>query len=687
MESILIVDDEKFVRNLLKEILDKEGYCCTIASDASEARSYLASDKFQLLISDLDMPGEPGLDLIRYALSEYSDLAAIVVTGTEDNTVAQSAIEIGVYDYITKPIERNRVTTSVANSLNRRELKIENRTYRNELEILVEKRTKELKQAISNLEKTQETLRESEHKFRSFLDNSKDAVYMVTIEGNFIWINEAGLELFGYSREDLSTITIRDFYINPSDREGIINFIDQEGAVKDLRVDFKKKDGTPLDVRLTTSCINDEAGNTIGYQGFIRDITSYEQARKSLQESEEKFKNITQFAHDAIIMMDDDGKVSYWNKAAEKIFGYSSQDALGADLHELIAPSSVESFRNGLERFKQTGQGHIVGKTLEVKAVRKDGTEFSAELSLSTLKLRDRWNALGILRDITDRKALESQLIHAQKLESIGQLAAGIAHEINTPTQFVGDNTRFLKDAFADINRLIGKYQTYVSAVKAGKQPTGLLKEIETTADEIDLSYLKEEIPLAINQALEGVERVAKIVRAMKEFSHPGAEEKTPIDINHAIESTITVARNEWKYVAEMETEFDHTLPAVPCLPGDFNQVILNMIVNAAHAIGEAVGDGSAGKGKIRVSTKRNGDFAEIRISDTGAGIPEEIRNRIFDPFFTTKAVGKGTGQGLAIAYSVIVDKHGGQLDFESEPGKGTCFIIRVPVKGVEQDG
>ncbi len=682
MEQILIVDDEDFVRRLLKDILETKGYACTIAADASEARSYLASKKFQLLISDLDMPGEPGLDLIRYALSDYPDLAAIVVTGTEDNTVAQSAIEIGVYDYITKPIERNRVTTSVANSLHRRELKIENRIHRENLEHLVEERTEELKQTILELEKTQETLRRSEHKFRSFLDTLKDAVYMVTRDGKFNWLNKAGLKLFGYSEEELSSITILDFYNEPSDRKSVTSLIEQEGSIKDLRVEFKKKDGSLINARLTASCQTDKAGVITGYQGIIRDVTEYEHARVRLLESEEKFRNITMSAHDAIIMMDDDGKVSYWNKAAETIFGYSNQDALGSDLHEMIAPSSVEAFRSGLERFKQTGQGHIVGKTIEVKAVRKDGTEFSAELSLSTLKLRDRWNALGILRDITDRKALESQLMHAQKLESIGQLAAGIAHEINTPTQYVGDNARFLQDAFTDINRLFENYQTFISAIKAGDETADLLKEIETTADEIDLSYLKEEIPLAISQALEGVERVAKIVRAMKEFSHPGGAEKTTIDINHAIESTITVARNEWKYVAEMETEFDPTLPSVPCLPGDFNQVILNMIVNAAHAIGEAVGDGSAGKGKIRVSTKRSGDFAEIRISDTGAGIPEEIRNRIFDPFFTTKAVGKGTGQGLAIAYSVVVDKHGGELDLESEIGKGTCFIIRVPVKG-----
>jgi signal transduction histidine kinase len=189
-----------------------------------------------------------------------------------------------------------------------------------------------------------------------------------------------------------------------------------------------------------------------------------------------------------------------------------------------------------------------------------------------------------------------------------------------------------------------------------------------------------EEVPRALHQSLEGVSRVAAIVLAMKEFSHPGLKEKTRIDINHAIQSTITVSRNEWKYVSEVETDLDESLPPVSCLPGEFNQVVLNIIINAAHAIADVVGKDSGSKGKISLQTRRDGDWVEIRIRDTGAGIPKEAQNRIFDPFFTTKQVGKGTGQGLAIARNVIVNKHAGLLNFESEPGKGTTFIIRIPI-------
>ncbi|RLB15494.1 MAG: histidine kinase, partial [Deltaproteobacteria bacterium] len=284
-------------------------------------------------------------------------------------------------------------------------------------------------------------------------------------------------------------------------------------------------------------------------------------------------------------------------------------------------------------------------------------------------------------RDITERKLLERQLAQAQKLESIGQLAAGIAHEINTPTQYVGDNTRFLKEGFEDLDRLVNEYQELVKELseKGGFEES--IERVTEIADEIDLEYLREEIPLAIKQSLAGVERVAKIVRAMKEFSHPGSDEKTPTDLNKAIENTVTVARNEWKYVADLEIDFDEKLPPVPCLPGEMNQVILNMIVNASHAIADVVGDGANGKGTITIRTRKEEEWAEIRIEDTGAGIPEEIRERIFDPFFTTKEVGKGTGQGLSIAHNVIVDKHGGMIDVESDAGKGTTFIIRLPLE------
>jgi signal transduction histidine kinase len=270
------------------------------------------------------------------------------------------------------------------------------------------------------------------------------------------------------------------------------------------------------------------------------------------------------------------------------------------------------------------------------------------------------------------------ELRHAQKLESVGRLASGIAHEINTPIQFVGDNTRFLQSSFECFLSLLRKYQELHSALASGAASPQLLAEVQRVEEESDCSYLMAEVPQALTQTLEGVDRVATIVRAMKEFAHPEGKEMAAADLNRALLSTLTVARNELKYVADVETEFGD-LPLVICNIGDLNQVFLNLLVNAAHAIEEST-KGSGQKGKIRVRTLSEGGTVLITITDTGGGIPEAIRGRIFDPFFTTKEVGRGTGQGLAIARSVVVERHKGDLTFESEVGKGTAFYVRLPI-------
>ena len=283
---------------------------------------------------------------------------------------------------------------------------------------------------------------------------------------------------------------------------------------------------------------------------------------------------------------------------------------------------------------------------------------------------------------LQDKQRMEKELAQAQKMKAIGQLAAGIAHEINTPTQYIGDNTRFLQDAFADISALLGAYDRLLQAVQKDAVTNELLDEVEAKLRSADLDYLSTEIPQAIQQSLEGVEHVANIVGAMQEFSHPDAGRKQAADLNHAIEGAITLCRNEWKYVAEVVTDFDPSLPPVCCLPSDINRVVLNLVVNAAHATAEASHDGADGKRTITVRTRRDGPWAEIRVEDAGTGIPEEIRGCVFDPFFTTKEVGRGTGQGLAIAHAIVVEKHGGTIHFETEVGRGTSFIVRLPIDG-----
>ena len=286
----------------------------------------------------------------------------------------------------------------------------------------------------------------------------------------------------------------------------------------------------------------------------------------------------------------------------------------------------------------------------------------------------------GMMLDVTDQRRLETELAQAQKLESVGRLAAGVAHEINTPVQFVSDSVHFVREAMDDLSGIVDKYRELRTATENGTNIAAAAKAAEEAEDDADLDYILENAPVALDRARDGLGRVAAIVRSMKEFAHPDRKEMAQVDINQAISSTLVIATNEYKYVAEIETGFNE-LPPVNCYAGEINQVVLNLIVNAAHAIADVV-KGTSDKGKIRVATRVVGEQVEIAISDTGKGIPVDVRARIFDPFFTTKEVGKGTGQGLAIARTVVVDKHGGTLHFETEVGQGTTFYIRLPIAG-----
>ncbi|MCA9103924.1 MAG: PAS domain S-box protein [Planctomycetales bacterium] len=395
-----------------------------------------------------------------------------------------------------------------------------------------------------------------------------------------------------------------------------------------------------------------------------------------LADQAHRIQSILDTAPEAILTLELDGQIGSVNPATERIFGYPAEELTGKSIAYLIP-----SFRaNALTEILPTLIAANSSQCHEEIGRRSDGQELPIELTVSALP--DDGGYIWLVRDIARRRQMEAQLAHASKMESVGALAAGIAHEINTPIQYVGDNTRFLDDAFQDLDDVFGKIELLLNAYQDGTLRPELVAEVREAAEKADLEYLREEVPKAIAQSLEGAERVVKIVRAMKEFSHPGSEEKTAVDLNRAIESTITVSRNEWKYVSEIELDLDPDLPLVRCLPGDLNQAVLNLVINAAHAIEKRRDD--EGKldqlGTIRVSTRRVGESVELRIADSGTGIPEELLSRIFDPFFTTKPVGKGTGQGLAITYSVIVEKHGGSLDIETKVGEGTTFVIRIPL-------
>ncbi len=397
-----------------------------------------------------------------------------------------------------------------------------------------------------------------------------------------------------------------------------------------------------------------------------------------LHESEERTRQIVQTAGEGIISVNDTGQVITFNTAAAGTFGYLSHEVLGHGVDMLIPDSSMEAYQEMFTRYCERGGDGIIGVKHELEGRRCNDKVFPLSLTVTECSVRGQRAFTGIVSDLTEQRALESQLLQAQKLESIGELAAGIAHEINTPAQYVGDNLQFISSSFEELARVLKEYGALITAA----EESGVLLEQAAAARqmeaEVDIGYLLEEIPQALGQSRDGMQRITDIVSAMKNFSHPGSRDKQPIDINCAIESTVTVSRNEWKYVAEVQLDLDPNVYDVPCVAAEFNQVILNIVVNAAHALSE--GNTNEEKGTIQIQTRREGDSARIDIRDTGPGIPQAIRERIFDPFFTTKGVGKGTGQGLAIARSVVVDKHGGTIDISSEEGVGTTFTIHLPM-------
>ncbi len=406
-----------------------------------------------------------------------------------------------------------------------------------------------------------------------------------------------------------------------------------------------------------------------------------------LQESEETFRMISESAQDAIIMIDEHGTINFWNNSAVNILGWQESEAIGNDFIQLILPIRYKQILDKkLFDFHDNSQASVRGKIIELQALASDGREIAVELSVAAVSIKEHWHGIIILRDVSERdkitaeKArLEVQLQQSQKLEAIGQLAAGIAHEINTPTQYVKDNVEFLASSFTDLNDLLTKYNELLNEAQ-GIVKQDLVDNITSEIEDIDLDFLQEEIPHALKQTQSGLLSISKIVKVMKDFSHPGNKSKEPLDLNESIQTAIDVSANEWKYVTKLTTDLDKSLPLVPCIRGEINQVILNLIINAAHAISQKDEDDSLQKNLINIATRVKGKHAEITVTDSGAGIPEEIQEKIFEPFFTTKEVGKGSGQGLTISYSTIVDKHQGTIEVTSEAGKGTCFTVTLPL-------
>jgi PAS domain S-box-containing protein len=509
-------------------------------------------------------------------------------------------------------------------------------------------------------------------------NSTGDGILIVDAKGNKLLQNRHIQELF----------KVPQSIVDRSDDESLLQHIlavvkDSDRIQEKVRYLYEHRNQTSRDeIELIDGSVLERYSSPVRgqfnkYYGRIwtfRDITE----RKRTEDRLRQLSMAVEQSPVSVEITDLQGKITYVNRTFTESSGYSADEVLGKSSNILKSGYSTSA------DYHQLWETIIAGGEWrgQFHNRRKNGELYWESAVIRPIESHDGVisHFLALKEDITEKLAMERQLRQSQRLEAIGQLAAGIAHEINTPIQYIGDNTGFMKESWRHLAGLLAAAQKLRSELTPGVVSQATIDSFDECSRSADVEYLSQDIPRAIDQTLEGVQRVARIVSAMKEFSHPGSQEKQAVDLNRAIETTITISHNEWKYVADVQTQLDPHLPLVPCLAGEINQVLLNLVVNAAHAIADVPRKEASCLGTITLSTRKDGDWVEIRVADTGTGIPEHIRDKVFDPFFTTKEVGKGTGQGLTLAHAVIVKRHGGSIWLDSEVGKGTTFFVRLPI-------
>ncbi|QDU56228.1 PAS domain-containing sensor histidine kinase [Aeoliella mucimassa] len=437
----------------------------------------------------------------------------------------------------------------------------------------------------------------------------------------------------------------------------------------------------------------DQDGNVVGMVGVYSDVTEQREAAvhrdQLLQETQEQkslLDAVMSSVGDGILAFDDSKHLLCSNPAAEKILGVTME--VGNTLESCVSTLQICHLdgETPVETSELAVNKAIAGNVVVNEEVLLRSKSGDKMLSVNAAPLVANGHRGGVvtMRDVTEYKTLERQLLQSQKLESIGQLAAGIAHEINTPMQFVADNIEFLEKSAGGLCTVIDRYNELLTE-ETPKSWSQRKQEIEEMIETCDFNLVRSQFAEAIDESREGIQRTVNIIKAMKSFSHPGNKDRVMVNINEAIRSTMTISRNRWKYNAEIDLNLDDSLPEIPAYPSELNQVLLNLIVNASDAIVDRYGENGVGKIEVRSSLTEDG--VEVSVKDNGCGIPEPIRQKVFDPFFTTKAVGQGTGQGLSITHNVIVAMHGGQVHLESTEGEGTTFTVCLPIEPDDEAG
>ena len=526
------------------------------------------------------------------------------------------------------------------------------------------------------------------------VQNTVESIYWLDLDGNILYVNPAAEKELGYTAAELQKMRVSD--IDPSappkvwGKDGELAVRRRAGQMRNFKTQHRHRDGRLIPIELNSAPF-DYDGKAYS-MAVCNDISQRLAAEQALRESEEKFSAMFSMTPDPMALTRlRDGVLLEISHSYAGYFGYEPNEmlrhsTLPDDLGLWLEPAHRQKWRDQLER-----DGEVLG--FETPLRRKDGTIVTVLISGKIVDMRGERCVIVDLRDITLRKQMEemllqekseqavlikkleeaqNQLLQSEKLAAIGQLAAGVAHEINNPMGFIRSNLSRLNEYSASLLNIIAAYESADPLLQSHPQ---ISERIAQAKRDADLAFLKADLQNLVKESLEGSDRVRRIVQDLRDFSRIDAAEWQQFDIHAGLESTVNVVWNEIKYKAELVRDYGD-LPLVECIPSRLNQVFMNMLVNAAQAIAE--------RGEITISTRCQNDMVEIAFTDTGQGIPADILPKIFDPFFTTKPVGKGTGLGLSVSYGIIRD-HGGNIEVVSEVGVGTTFTIRLPVSQAPQ--